>query len=82
MLALRLQHEFKQRVQHRVRQVIPGPYWAATVLCSVSSSAWNLSFWASQAALSLLDQEQLFIQRVLLKLQLLQTPCCRLQFLL
>lgn len=52
------------------------------MLGSISSPARNLSFGASQAALSLLDEEQLFIQGILLKLQLLQKSRRRLQFLL
>lgn len=57
-------------------------YGATAVLRSVPSSAWNLSFGAAQPALGLLDEVQLFIQGVLLKLELLQYTCGGLQFLL
>lgn len=57
-------------------------YWATAVLCSIPGSAWNLSFRASQATFSLLDEVQLFVQGVLLKLELLQDACGRLQLLL
>lgn len=62
--------------------VVLSAYWATAVLCSIPGSAWNLSFRAAQAAFSLLDEVQLFIQRVLLKLELLQDACGGLQFLL
>lgn len=57
-------------------------YRTTAVLGSISSPARNLSFGASQAALGLLDEEQLFVQGILLKLQLLQKSRRRLQFLL
>lgn len=62
--------------------VVLSTYGTTAVLCSVPSSPWDLSFGAAQTALGLLDQVQLFIQGVFLKLELLQEACGWLQLLL
>lgn len=80
----KLIHAFKvDRVTQRtLLPLLLSTYWTTAVLGPISSPARNLSFGASQAALGLLDEEQLFIQGILLKLQLLQKSRRRLQFLL
>lgn len=62
--------------------VVLSTYGTTAVLCSVPSSPWDLSFGAAQTALGLLDQVQLFIQGLFLKLELLQEACGGLQLLL
>lgn len=54
-----------------LKAAVLATYWATAVLCSIPGSAWNLSFRAAQAAFSFLDEVQLFVQGVLLKLELL-----------